>query len=91
MLVVTRQKVKKPQSDEEFRAEFEGLTPEVQDRRIELIENLDTVEFECRLYLLDRQTSEITRLLQQRELSLYDRVALRESDSFYEETSEPEV
>ena len=69
-LVVTRQRIKKPQSDEEFKAEFEDLTPEEQDQRIELIENLDTGEFERRLRLLGRRTPEIQKLLKRRELPL---------------------
>jgi len=88
-LIVTRQRIKKPQSDEEFRAEFEQLTPEEQDRRIELIENLDAVEFEHRLRILGRQTPEIEKLLKRRELPLYDRIALTGSELFYEEMSDP--
>jgi len=88
-LIVTRQRIKKPQSDEEFRAEFEQLTPEEQDRRIELIENLDAVEFERRFRILGRQTPEIEKLLKRCELPLYDRIALTESELFYEETSDP--
>jgi len=76
-LIVTRQRIKKPQSDEEFRAEFEQLTPKEQDQRIELIENLDAVEFERRLRILGKPTPEIEKLLKRRELPLYDRITLQ--------------
>jgi len=88
-LIVTRQRIKKPQSDEEFRAEFKQLTSEEQDRCIEFIENLDTVEFERRLRIVSRQTPEIEKLLKRHELLLYDRIALTESKLFYEEMSDP--
>ena len=48
-LVLTRQRIKKPKSDEEFIGEYTRLTPEEQNRWIELTKNLDTVEFERRL------------------------------------------
>jgi len=89
MLIVTRQRIKKPQSDEEFRAEFEQPILEEQDQHIELIENLDAVEFERRLRLLGRQTPEIEKLLKQCELPLYDHIALTGNELFYEETSDP--
>jgi hypothetical protein len=96
---VTRQKVNKSQTDEEFVAQFKRLTREDQDQRLGLLDYLTPTEFEHRLRLLKRTDSEIESFLREREKPLFDRgtpsgggkLPPSEEDKDYEKISDSEL
>ena len=86
---LTRRQVNRPQTDDEFVAEYEPLSRGEQDRHLILID-LDPVDLTRRLLRLGRTQSEIDRLLEERSRPLLDRNSRnvqRDSDG----TSDQEV
>jgi hypothetical protein len=69
---LTRRQVNRPQTDDEFVAEYEPLSPGEQDRRLHLID-LDPADLSRRLLRLGRTQSEITRVLEDRAKPLLER------------------
>ena len=93
---VTRTQIKKPQTDEEFVAEYSKYPVAEQNRRITLIGNITRTEAERRLSLLGRKHEELERVLNIFDQDQFTKLrALGDTENrdyyqYYEEVPEPE-
>ena len=84
---VTRRHIQRPRTDQEFVEEYSRYSKPEQRRRLSLIGNITKDEFEHRLNLLQFKKDEIQALINQRELTLFERIALiaQEDPEYYKE------